>query len=50
VWGWRAAYQIPSWELPALQQFQFRNLRIEGEHATVVIELESAAELTDLVK
>jgi hypothetical protein len=43
-------FQIPSWELPVLQHFQFGDLRIEGEHATVVIELESAGGLTNLVK
>ena len=43
-------FEIRGWELPVLQHFQFGDLRIGGEHTTVVIELKSAGGLTNLVK
>ena len=43
-------FDIPGWELQRHQQFQFGDLRIETPSRTVVVELESAGGLTNLVK
>lgn len=40
----------PGWDLPTNQRFQFGDLRIESDDATVVVEFESAGGVTNLVK
>jgi hypothetical protein len=41
---------IPGWELAPTQLFQYGDLRLEGPDSTVVIEVESAGGVTNLVK
>jgi hypothetical protein len=41
---------IAGWELTPQQLFQYGDLRIEGARATVVIEVESAGGVTNLLK
>ena len=43
-------FAIPGWPLSVRQQFQFGDLRVEGPRSTVVIEIESAGGVTNLVK
>lgn len=43
-------FAVDAWELPVLQHFQFGDLRIETPKVTVVIEVESAGGITNVVK
>jgi hypothetical protein len=43
-------FSVPGWTTAANQAFQFGDLRVETPRATVVVEYESAAGLTNLVK
>lgn len=43
-------FDIPGWDLPPLQRFQYGDLRIETPTRTVVVEAESAGGLTNLIK
>ena len=40
---------IPTWNLSKSSQFQFGDLRIEAPHCTIVVEVESAGGLTNLI-
>jgi hypothetical protein len=50
--GMSAANRFPveGWELTVMQRFQFGDLRLEGPSTTVVVEVESAGGITNLVK
>lgn len=48
--GSRNRLGIPGWDLAGHQQFQFGNLRIESPVCTLVVEVESAGGLTNLIK
>jgi hypothetical protein len=41
---------ITGWDLPEARHFQFGDLRVEGPSSTVVVEIESAGGVTNLVK
>lgn len=43
-------FDMPGWDLPVLQQFQFGDLRLETPGETIVVEVESAGGVTNLVK
>ena len=43
-------FAVNGWGLLPRQQFQFGDLRIETEHVTVIVEIESAGGATNLVK
>jgi len=43
-------FSVPGWNTSPSQAFQFGDLRLESPAATVVVEYESAAGLTNLVK
>ena len=43
-------FAVPAWELLPHQQSQFGDLRLEGTSCTVVVEVESAGGVTNLVK
>lgn len=43
-------FDIPDWDLPVLQQFQFGDLRLETPSETIIVEVESAGGVTNLVK
>ena len=50
--GMAAANRFPieGWELTLIQRFQFGDIRLEGPKATVVVEVESAGGVGNLVK
>jgi hypothetical protein len=48
--GGRNRFAIDGWELALLQQFQFGDLRVETQAATIVVEVESAGGIGNLAK
>ncbi len=43
-------FDVPGWNLSLLQQFQFGDLRLEAPGETIIVEVESAGGVTNLVK
>ena len=43
-------FDVPGWDLPRMQRFQYGDFRIELPAATVIVETESAGGVTNLVK